>query len=150
LTAGADRLVQLGETATGQSVGVTLQHRHEVVAAEFSPDGRLVLTGGYDPSAQLWDAACGKRLGCPFPQPGGVFAVAFSPDGRTALTAGHDGAARLWPLPSPVPGEAERVSLWTQVLTGMELNAGGVRALSAPTWHERRRRLDALGGAPVP
>jgi hypothetical protein len=35
------------------------------------------------------------------------------------------------------------------VLTGMELDAGGaVQVMDAPTWRERRRRLDELGGPP--
>ena len=61
------------------------------------------------------------------------------------------GTARLWTPPAPVEGEVERMVLWTQVLTGLELDADGVaRVLDAATWQKRRRRLDELGGPPLP
>ena len=45
----------------------------------------------------------------------------------------------------------ERLTLWVQVLTGRELDAGGsARDLESATWHERRRRLQELGGPPLP
>ncbi len=43
----------------------------------------------------------------------------------------------------------ERILLWTQVITGMEVEHGAIRVLDAKTWEERRRRLERLGGPPV-
>jgi hypothetical protein len=41
-----------------------------------------------------------------------------------------------------VPGPAERLVLWAQVLTGLELDAAEeVRALSAAAWQQRLREL---------
>lgn len=77
--------------------------------------------------------------------------MAFSPDGKTLPTSGLvvNRCVRLWPVPAPVAGDAERLALWTQVLTGMELSgAGVVSTLSAEQWQERRERLEKLGGAP--
>jgi eukaryotic-like serine/threonine-protein kinase len=77
--------------------------------------------------------------------------VAFSPDGRLLLTGCWDRTARLWPVPVPVAGAPERVRLWAQVLTGLELDDDGViHVLDAPTWQERRQRLEDLGGPPLP
>ena len=43
----------------------------------------------------------------------------------------------------------ERIRLWVQVLTAMDLDEGGtVHVLEAPSWQECRRRLDDLGGPP--
>lgn len=40
--------------------------------------------------------------------------------------------------------------LWTQVITGLEVDElTAVRVLGAADWHERRARLEKLGGPPV-
>jgi hypothetical protein len=47
------------------------------------------------------------------------------------------------------PRHHSRIKLWLQVLTGEELGADEkTRKLDAPTWHERRKRLESLGGPP--
>lgn len=59
--------------------------------------------------------------------------------------------ARLWPLAVPLEGEPKRIMCWLDVITGMELDEGGaIRVLSAQEWFDRRRRLEAVGGPPVP
>jgi hypothetical protein len=50
-----------------------------------------------------------------------------------------------------VAGSAERVRLWVEVLTGMELDEErGIHVLDAAAWQQRRDRLDGLGGPPPP
>ena len=45
--------------------------------------------------------------------------------------------------------EAERLHVWTELLTGLELDEqGGMRFLDADEWEQRRARLAELGGAP--
>ena len=69
--------------------------------------------------------------------------------GRIAITT--VGTVTFWDVSiSTVKGDVERITLWLQVATGMELAAdsGEIRVLDAATWHERRGRLDELGGAP--
>ncbi len=58
-----------------------------------------------------------------------VYAVALSADGKTAVTTSRDEAptgsrdetARLWHVPQPIRGDPERIMLWTQVITGLEV-----------------------------
>jgi hypothetical protein len=77
-----------------------------------------------------------------------IDAVAFSPDGKTFLVRGKS-TSWIWPLPTPVSGDVERLVLWTQVITGLELDDNGlVRVLDAASWAERRERLQKLGGPP--
>jgi WD40 repeat protein len=152
LTGSFDWSARLWDAATGQAVGPPLQHEGHVDAVAFSPDGETVLTGSsWDKTARLWDAASGEALGPPIKHQGSLTKVAFSPDGTTVLTVSDDNTARLWAFPMPIAGSPERVKLWVEVLTGQELDEhGAVRVLGADTWHERRRRLEELGGPPIP
>jgi hypothetical protein len=53
-------------------------------------------------------------------------------------------------LPPPLEDNPERISLWLNITTGMELDdAGEVHVLDAETWHQRHRRLEQLGGPPM-
>ena len=43
------------------------------------------------------------------------------------------------------------VPLWTQVVTDMEIDEHrAIRVLDAKTWQQRLRRLETLGGQPIP
>jgi WD40 repeat protein len=151
LTGSGDKTARLWEATTGKAIGTPMPHQGAVEAVAFSPDGRLVLTGSPDKTARLWDPATGKPAGPPLMHPDQVGVVAFSPDNRTFVTSGQDKTARLWQAPAPVEGTAERLVLWIQVTTGMELDAeGAVRKLDDKTRQERRKRLEKLGGPPSP
>jgi WD40 repeat protein len=115
----------------------------------FSPDGRMIRTQD-QASVRLWDAATGKQVGPAFPHPHPVAFAAFRPDGKTLLTV-SDNRLRLWNIPVPVSAEVERLRLWVEVNTGLELDASGVVVeLDAQTWQQRWRRLNELGGLALP
>ena len=114
-----------------------------------SADGRAVLTGSFDKTARVWDTVTGKPLGPALRHDGQIYAVAFSPDGQTVLTGSDDRTARLWEIPLPMVGEVERMVLWIQVMTGLELDSDGVvQVLDQQAWDQRRQRLQGLGGVP--
>jgi WD40 repeat protein len=126
-----------------------------VHAVALSADGKLALTGGDDNVARVWDVATARPLGPPLRHPRPVMGVAFWPDGKTLLTAdqtdfalfrrGEDMATRAWRLPEPVSGGPERLTLWAEVRTGLELrDSGEVRLLDADAWRQRKRKLEAL------
>jgi WD40 repeat protein/tRNA A-37 threonylcarbamoyl transferase component Bud32 len=149
-TGGEDETARLWDAATGAPIGKTMTHQGKIWAVAFSPDGKVLLTGCVDGTARLWDATTGDPIGTPLQHQGRVRAVAFSPDGKRIVTACGDNTARLWELPTPIDGESERIVLWTQVITGMELDAEGVfHVLDGATWQQRRQRLQELGGPPV-
>jgi WD40 repeat protein len=134
---------RLWDAATGVSRGRDLHHPG-IRAAAFSPDGRTIATWGGD-GARLWDTDTHEPIGLPKHHLG-IRDLAFSPDGKAIVMTSSDDA-QLWPMPPRIEGEVERILLWSQVITGMELDRSGVaRVLDAPTW---RQRLEELGGPPM-
>ena len=135
---GRDRRVW--DVATGRPIGEPLRHQGQVLDVAFSPDGKTVLTASYDDVVQLWDVATGRPIGPPWLHPIFGRSVTFSPDGKYALTltGGDEGRniARLWKIPTPVEGDAERIGLWVQTLTGMELDSDD----AVRRWTPRRGR----------
>ncbi len=127
-----------------------MHHVGIVTAVAFSPDGKIALTGSGDGTARLWDARTGSPIGSPLRHEDQVEDVVFSPDGQIVLIGGYKGV-RLWKVPSALEGMAERTTLWVQTLTGSELDSeGAFHFLDAQTWENRRRRLQELGGPPLP
>ncbi len=72
-----------------------IEHPPQVLAAGWSPDGRLVATTGADGTVRLWDAATGEARAPALHLPQAVSAVAFSPDG-TMIFAAAGSRGRLW------------------------------------------------------
>ncbi len=151
VTGSTDGVARLWSTIVGASFGMPLPHRGAVVTVAFSPDGKTVLTGSQDHKARLWDVATSKPLGDAFTHDDVVCAAAFSPDGHSILTGNFDRQARLWNTPAPAEGSVERILLWAQVITGMELEpTGAIRVLEAKEWQDRKHLLDERGGATIP
>jgi WD40 repeat protein len=95
-----DRVVRLGEVATGKPVRDFEGHTGGVWGVALSPDGTRAASGGDDGTVRFWDVATGKERQASKAGPGRVRCVAASPDSRQFLT-GHDGAGsdnliRLW------------------------------------------------------
>src|SRR5262249_40632852 len=147
VTGSQDATARVWDVATGRPIGEPLRHQGQVLDVAFSPDGKSVLTASYDDVVQLWDVATGRPSGPPGQHPRFCHPLGFS------LTGGDEGRniARLWKFPTPVEGDAERIALWVQSLTGMELDSGNAaRALDAAAWQARLRDLQQLGGPPIP
>ncbi len=78
-------------------------HGGQVNHAEFSADGRRVVTAGADGAARVFDVAGGGPAAATFRHDGPVNWAAFSPDGKQVVTAGADGTARVWDARASVP-----------------------------------------------
>jgi len=89
------RVAYLRDAKTGHVLHVLAGHRSVVTDAEFSPDGRLLVTASLDHDARVWDVRTGRLLhvlrGHFFP----VYAASFSPDGQWIVTASQL-TAGLW------------------------------------------------------
>jgi WD40 repeat protein/serine/threonine protein kinase len=147
-TGGNDDRARLWDATTGQPVpGATLVHGSRITALAYSPDGRILGVGCADGSGRLWDVTTFRPLGPPLVQRGEIAGVAFLPDGGSFLTTVVDGTTRLWPIPRPLEGDLDRITLRLQLRTGMQMDAGqGIARLDPQSWQARRRQLVALEG----
>lgn len=83
--ATGERVAELGDTAYGG-----------VWSADFSPDGRWLVTASEDNTARLWEVGSWRKRADLIGHSGRVSRAVFSPDGRQILTASADLTARLW------------------------------------------------------
>jgi WD40 repeat protein len=72
------------------------RHPGRITSAEYSPDGRRVLTACADGFARVGDLAAGRAAAPALRHDSEVLQATFSPDGRRILTASADDTARVW------------------------------------------------------
>ena len=60
-------------------------HERSIASAEYSPDGRRILTAAADATARLWDAATGQELRVLRGHEAPLWTGVFSPDGSRIL-----------------------------------------------------------------
>ncbi len=93
---GAPVEVKLWNSHTGEELRTFQGHDEAVLAAVFSPDGKLLATASADRTARLWDVETGEELRILRGHVATLCAVAFSPDGKRLVTASADGTLRVW------------------------------------------------------
>ena len=152
ITGSFDNTVRIWDVATGQPVSKPMLHRGPFFYfSAFSPDGSTVVTGCDDGTARIWDVATAKPIGPRLVHEAALRTAAFFADGSQIVTGTATGTARFWAVSStPMQGAVERIKVWLQVVTGMELDSESseVRVLEAKDWQQRRRSLRRLGGPP--
>lgn len=68
-----------------------------VASAQYSPDGKHVVTGSWDKTGRIWNALTGRdELKLEGGHERYVNAVAYSPDGQRVVTASDDKTVRIW------------------------------------------------------
>ena len=102
------------EVGTGLP-GISFSPHGAVASANFSPDGKHLVTASWDNSAKIWDAATGQALAkLEGAHDGYVNCAVFSPVGNVVLTASDDHTAKLWDarkgqVDGTLAGHADRV-----------------------------------------
>ncbi|MBL8324172.1 MAG: TIR domain-containing protein [Rubrivivax sp.] len=142
----AAALPALSRAAAGLASQMAVAHGDAVWNAQFSPDGRTLVTASADNTARLWDAETGSPVGEEMRHEGTVASARFSPDGQRVVTASFDTTARLWDARSGKPVGAplrhqHRVS-------SAEFSADGRRVVTASE-DGTARLWDAETAAPL-
>ena len=112
-------LWELAAAAGGKTV--PLARENVVFEADFSPDGRWVLTALEGNAAALWSRD-GQEVTRFLGHGGQVNGATFTPDGREAITASHDGSVRRWAIPQ---GELRRQPEGAETLVALAPNGQG-------------------------
>jgi len=100
LSAGVDNLVKLWEIPSGKLVRNLSGRSFD--SADFSPDGRHIITANDGGKAIIWSIKDGQKVLQLSHSPGGrVFIARFSADGQLIVTAGDNNIAKIWKVILP-------------------------------------------------
>ena len=104
VTTSDDKKATVWDVTRGARRLLDLDHKDEIRYAEFSPDGRLIVTACFDGTVQLWRVKNLQHLDTnPILRIGGrCDRAGFSADGRRVFAACRDGSFRIWDLAGPV------------------------------------------------
>jgi WD40 repeat protein len=100
VTGGEGALVKgaadLWEAKTGERADRQFLHGDIVYGANFSPDGRRLVTASEDGTARVWAVKSGRPVTPPIINGSIALDATFSPDSRFVLTTSEDGVTRVW------------------------------------------------------
>jgi len=137
------RIVDIG---TGKTLVEFRGHGGWIITAQFSSDGRRIVTASEDGTARIWDTATGAQLTTPLFHKGIVWGACFSSDGLRVVTASADATARVWDaLTGGVVTEPLR---HRGRVNGARFSPDGQRVITASDYG-RARLWDARTGRPV-
>ena len=141
----------LWDARTGRVARIIHTDDAAAYGADFSGDGRLLITAGQSSSVRVFRTATGEPVG---PSLAGLIGSAdtadLSPDGRTVVGADSAGAALLWdiatgtvlgePLPGPTPGSTLAASFTPdgrRVIVMSDSGSGWVWDVDPADWATR-------------
>lgn len=91
--------------AGAQQPGLVLPIGHSEIAslAEFSADGKYIITGSIDKTVKLWDARSGTLVKDLAHHPNYISSCNYSPDGKYIVTSSVDGNLKIWKASDLLP-----------------------------------------------
>ena len=92
----AQGVAKVCEVEAGKELLTLKGHTQMITSAEFSPDGKYIITGSCDQTAKVWDAESGRELLTIRGHCDMIQSVGFSPDGRRIVTGSADRTVKVW------------------------------------------------------
>ena len=80
-----DKTVRVWNTDSGEPIA-RFQHPNQVVDADFSPDGKHVVTASWDHLGRIWDVETGREIHSLAYHQAALLSARFSPDGTQVVT----------------------------------------------------------------
>lgn len=96
VSASFDHTLKAWDVNTGRVVQTYTGHTAQVLALQFSADGRQLASAGLDGTIRLWDAASGRQRASLVSRNQCVQGIAFTPDGRRLIACGETGDVEVW------------------------------------------------------
>jgi hypothetical protein len=93
---GANGMVTLWNTETGEAGSAVTGHSGSVTCAAFAPDGGLIATGGADSQIRLSTVKDGLTVKALTGHRGRISSIAYVPGGL--VSSSSDGSVRIWSL----------------------------------------------------
>jgi WD40 repeat protein len=93
-----DGSVRLLDLRTGAVRTASGRHSGAVLSAQFTPNGRSLVTAGEDRDVIVWDVKQGTPAETLSGHANGINALQITPDGKTLYTASLDGTVFVWDL----------------------------------------------------
>jgi WD40 repeat protein len=75
---------------------IPIGHTKEVVAAKYSPNGKIIATASDDFTVKVWDSQSGKLLHSLQGHTKEITRIDFSPDGKSIVSGSWDNTAKIW------------------------------------------------------
>jgi WD40 repeat protein len=157
LTAADDGTARIWDARTGQELTIVtaspngqplhgfLENGQKVNSAQFSPDGKRMVTAAGE-QVQVWDAQTGEPLTEPMQQNGLVTSAEFSSDGQRIVTL-CGGSAWVWDAQSGRQLTKIEPKNFSTVLNAVQFSPDGRRILTV-AW-DQVRVWDAQSGQPL-
>lgn len=123
------------DTRTWKPRGRPLLVAGQVLAADLSSDGRLLVTTSFDRTAQLWDVLSGRPVRGPLPGSGDIVGAAFIRGGRE-MTVMHERGGYMWDV-RPSAWERHACAVAGRTLTRAEWEAALPGREYAPACRQR-------------
>lgn len=96
-TLGQDYTIRIYDSATGGELRALRGHTSELLAAAFSPDGRLIASADVEGEVKVWSARIGRQR---VSHPMWTSGMALGPEAKKAVTVQWDSSITLWDLES--------------------------------------------------